>query len=60
MKTLRFLKNLLAYAITRPTTSPSLIIMHKHFRDPLTLCDYAMFERSLSWFDDNFTITSLI
>ena len=57
MKNLRFIKNLLAYAITRPTTSPSLIIMHKHFRDPLTLCDYAMFERSLSWFDDNFTIT---
>ena len=50
MKNLRFVKNLLAYGITRPTLSPSPISMHKHFRDLLALCGYVICERSLSCF----------
>ena len=37
MKIPRFVKkNLLAYVITIPTPYPSPVIMHKHFRDPLS------------------------
>ena len=62
MKNQKFVnKNLIAHVITRPSSSrlpkPTLIIMYKHFRDLLPLCDYVICERSLSCFVDNFLIT---